>query len=64
MFNVQLSYKPPIYCRILFQSRGRPRQFIGMKILRALVVPGGGFREGVVLQGKQLPSGLPVIVQS
>ena len=62
--NMHLSYKPPSPCRIMFWSGGRPRQFSHQKNFRYLVVPSGGFRKGKILQGRQLPPGLPVIVQS
>ena len=52
--NVKLSYKPPSYWRILFWSRICPRQFIYLKIFRALVVPGGGCCKGIILQERQL----------
>ena len=48
----------------MFWSGGRPGQFIHMKVFRALMVPGGGFCEGIILQGIHIPSGLPVIGQS
>ena len=54
ILNVHLSYKPPNYCRILFHSRGHPRQFSRLKKFRALVGPGGGYYKGIVLQGSQL----------
>ena len=52
--NVKLSYKPPRYWRILFWSRICPRQFIYLKMFRALVVPGGGCCKGIILQERQL----------
>ena len=61
---MHLSHKPPSYWRILFQSGGYPRQFIRMKKFRDLVVPSRDWRKGIFLQGRQLPSGLPVIDQS
>ena len=39
-------------------------QFSHMKKFRALVVPSGICRKGVVIEGIQLPSGLPLIDQS
>ena len=48
ILNVQLSYKPPSSCRVW------PRQFILLKKFMALVVPGRGFRKGVILRGRQL----------
>ena len=41
-----------------------PRHFSRLKKFRSLVVPGGGCRKGGIIQGGQLPSGLPVIGQS
>ena len=64
MWNVNLLYKPYSSRRILFRYGGRPRQLSRLKIFRALVVPGGGCRKGGVLQGRQIPSGLPIIGQS
>ena len=64
MLNMHLSYKSLSSCRILFWSGWRPRQFSRLKKCRALMVPGGGFRKGVIIQGRQLPSGLSVIGQS
>ena len=64
MLNVNLSYKPPSYWRIPFRSRGRTRQFSRLKKFRAIVVPVGGCCKGIILQGRQLPSGLLVICQS
>ena len=49
--NIYLSYNPPSSWRILFWSAGYPRQFSCLKIFRTLVVPGGGFRKGIILQG-------------
>ena len=62
--NVHLSYKPTSSCRILFQYGGYPRQFNLLKKFRAMVVPGGGCRKGIIIQGRQLLSGLPVIGHS
>ena len=54
MFNVDLSYKPPSSWRMLSWSGGLPRQFTRLKRFRDLVIPGGGCRKGVILQGRQL----------
>ena len=62
--NMHLSYKPPSYCRIQFRSGGIPRQFSHMKIFRSLTYPGGACFKGIILQGRQLPSGFPVIGHS
>ena len=59
--NVLLSYKPPSSWRILFWSGGCPSNFIHLKKFRSLVVPNGGCREGIIIQGRHLPSYLPVI---
>ena len=64
MLKVHISYKPPSYCSLLFRYRWRPRQFSRLKYFRTLVVPGRGFRKGAILQGRHIPSGLPVICQS
>ena len=64
MLNVHLSYKPPISWRILFWSEGRSRQFSWLKSFRSLVVPGGGWRKGIIIQVGYLPSGSLVIGQS
>ena len=57
-------YKPLSYWRILLRSGGCTRQFSRLKIFRALLVPVGGYRKGLIFQGSQLPSGLPVIGHS
>ena len=54
MFNVHLTYKFPSSWMILFWFGGYPRQFSTLKKFRALVVPGGGFHMGIILQGRQL----------
>ena len=59
MLSIHLSYRPPSYWRIFFCSVGYPRHFSHLKKFRA--VPVRGFRKGIILQGRQLPSGLPVI---
>ena len=64
MFNVHQSYKPPSYWWVLLWCGELPRQFSCLKKFRALVVPVGGCHKGIILQGRQLPSGLPVICQS
>ena len=54
MLTAHLSYKPPIYWRILFWSGWWPRKFISMKCFRALVFPSRGCRNGVIIQGRHL----------
>ena len=54
MLNVNLSYNPTSSWRILFRYGGYPRQFSRLKKFRALVVPGGGCRKGIILQGGQI----------
>ena len=54
MFNVHLNYKPPSSWRVLYWSKGIPRQFTRLKRFRYLVVPGGGCCKGIILQGRQL----------
>ena len=50
MLNVHLSYKPPSFWSI-FWSGERPSKLIFLKIFRFLVVPGGGLRKGIIIQG-------------
>ena len=64
MLNLNLSHKPPSSCRILFLSGGRARQFSCLKKFRSLVVTGEGFLKRIIIQGSQMPSGLPLIDQS
>ena len=64
MLNVHISYKTTRYWRIIFWFGVRPRQFINMKNFRALVVPSGGCRKGIIIQGSQMPLDLLVIGQS
>ena len=64
MLNVFLSHKPLSSWRILFWYEGHFSQFNRLEKFRALVVPDGGCRKGVILQGGQLHSGLPVIDHS
>ena len=52
--NVHLNYKTISSWRILFQSGGRPRQFSRPECFRALVIPGGVFSKGTILQGRQI----------
>ena len=54
MLNVHLIYRPPSSWRILFWYGGYPRQFSHLKKIRSLVVPGGGCRKGVFIQGSHL----------
>ena len=58
---MHLSYEPPSSWRILFLYGGYPRQVSCLEKSRALVVPGGDCSKGVILHGRQLPSGLPLI---
>ena len=58
MLNLHLSYKPPSYWGVLFRSVGRPRHFSRLKIFRDLVVPGGEFRKGIVIQVIMTPTGV------
>ena len=64
MLNVNLSYKPPSSWRILSRPGGCPRQFSCQKLFRSLTDPGGAYRKGVILQGRRLFSGLPVLFKS
>ena len=64
MLNVKLSYKHTSSWRILFWSGGYPRQFSPLKKFGALVVPGGGFRKGIILQEILTPMGVLTNVQS
>ena len=64
MSNVHLSYKPNSSRRILFWYGGHPRKFSCLKKFRALVVPSGGYHEGIIIQGMQMSSVLLVIGQS
>ena len=50
--------RPPSSFRILFWSGGCPRQLSRPKEFRALVVPGGGNRKGVILQVIMTPTGV------
>ena len=58
LLNLHLSYKPPSYWRILFRSGGWPRQLNCLKKFRDLVVPGGGFHKGIIIQGSMAPTGV------
>ena len=64
MFNMHLSNNPPSPWRILFWYGRLPRQFSRLKKFKALVVPVGGWRKEIIIQGEQRPSGLPVIGHS
>ena len=65
MLNVNLSYNPTSYWRMMFRSGGLPRKFICLKKFRDLVVPSGGCRKGIIVQGRQIkrrfPCGNPVM---
>ena len=50
--------RTPSYCGILFWPGGCPRQLSCPKKFKALVVPGGGCRKGVILQGILTPTGV------
>ena len=50
MLRLYVKYKPLSSCRTLFWYGGRPRQFICMENFRVLVVPGGGFHKGIIIQ--------------
>ena len=58
MLNVHLSYKPPGYWRLLFWSGVRPSLVSRLKNFRDLVVPRGGFRKGIIIQGILTPTGV------
>ena len=60
LLNMHLTYNPPSSWRILFWYGGCPGQFSRPKKFRALVVPFRGFNKGIILQGRQLTSGLTV----
>ena len=55
---VHLGYKPPSSWRILFWSGGRPRKFSSLKKFRSLVVPSGGCRKEIIIQGIMTPTGV------
>ena len=57
MSNINLNYKPPSYCRVFVWSGGCPRQFNCLKKFRDLVVPGGVFCTGIILQIILTPTG-------
>ena len=61
---MHLSYKPPSSWKIMLWYEGCPRQFIRLKFFRELEYTIGLCRKGIILQGRQLPSGLPLIGQS
>ena len=64
MLSVLLSYNTTISWKILIQYGGKSRQFIRLKRFINLKYPGGGHLKGIMFQGRNLPSGLPVICQS
>ena len=61
---MHLSYKPSISWRVRFWSRGCPTQVSHLKKFRSLTDPGRVCGKGIIIQGRQFPSGLLVIVQS
>ena len=64
LLNLHLSYKPPSFWSIMFWSGGNPRYFNHLKRFRYLTYPVVVYFEGIIIQGRQLPSGLPVVVHS
>ena len=54
ILNLHISYKTPSSCRILFWYGGYLRQFSCLKKFRARVVPNGGCRKRIIIQGRQL----------
>ena len=64
MLNAHLPYKPPSSYRIIFWYGGCPRQFSHLEKFSALVNPRGVCHKEIILQGMQLTSGFPLIVQS
>ena len=58
MLNMHIVYNPPSTWSIMLKSGGRPSQFSRMKKFRALVVPGGGYRKGVIIQVIMTPMGV------
>ena len=64
MLNVHLGYNYPSPGRKFLWYGDIPRQFIHLKKFRALVDTSKVCRKGVIIQGSQLPSGLPVTGQS
>ena len=58
---MHLSYKPPSFWRIMFRSGERLKQFSHLKKFKYLVILSGGCRTGKIIQGRKLPSALPVI---
>ena len=54
MLNVHLSYKPLVSWRMLFWYGVRPSHFSLLENFKAWVVPGGGFRKRIIVQGMQL----------
>ena len=61
---MDLSYKHTSSWSIIFLYEGCPRQSSRIKNFGSLVVPSGGFRKGVIIQERHVPSGLPVIGHS
>ena len=62
--NIHKSYKPLSYLMIICWSGGHPRQFSCLINFRYLTDNGGVYCKGIILQGRNMPSGLPVIDQS
>ena len=58
MLNLHLSYKHTSSWRMLFLYGVYPSQFSRLENFRALVVPSGGFCEGIILQGIMTPTGV------
>ena len=58
MLKVHLIYNPPSSRRILFWSGVYPMQFSCLKRFGVLVVPAGGCRKGVIIQGILTPMGV------
>ena len=54
MLNMHLRYNTPSSWRILFQYKGRPRKFSGIKTFRYLVVPVRGYHKVILIQGIQI----------
>ena len=63
MFNVRLRYKPTSSWSILFHSGLLPRQLSCLKNSRDMVVPGGGFRKEIIIQGVQIEFRLSCVRQ-
>ena len=64
LLNVHKSYNPISSLRIMFWYWGRLRQLSNLKNLRFCTDPGGVCCKRIILQGRQMHSGLPIICQS